>query len=111
MKYSEFAKMLRGHDWTYAWSDDGRVWRAGEATQSKIEATAKLSANHARLYELASAYYLGSSKMEEQEAAWRWVGAYLWAHGVKTDEGHAKAFCFGKSVSWQLVDQSTQECV
>jgi len=106
---SEYANMLRNmHDWTYAWSDDGSAWRAGEKSEKMLREIAKESSNHARMFELASDYYLGSDTVSADEAAWRWVGAYLWAHKIKTSEDHAKAFCYGSSVSWVAVDESVK---
>lgn len=105
----DFAEILRMHDWTYHYSDDGSVWRAGEANHKNIMKIAGESPNHARMYQLAYAYYLGSSDMSTDEAAWRWVGAYLWACRIKTNEAHAKAFCFGKNISWSAVDESVTE--
>jgi len=103
----EYSILLRNHEWTYEWSDDHNVCRAGRATHKILCEIAKESPNHARMYELAADYYLGSDTVSADEAAWRWVGAYLWAHKVKTSEDHAKAFCYHSSISWVAVDECT----
>lgn len=36
----EFRDELRHHDWTYSWSDDPRVWRAGEAASARLKSIA-----------------------------------------------------------------------
>lgn len=37
----EYIKLLQSHDWFYNYSDDHRVWRAGEEQYKKIMALAK----------------------------------------------------------------------
>lgn len=37
----EYGAQLRNHDWFYAYTDDHRVWRAGEREQSRLIALAK----------------------------------------------------------------------
>ena len=37
----QFKKMVQHHDLTYAYSDDNRVWRAGEASLKAIKEAAK----------------------------------------------------------------------
>jgi hypothetical protein len=39
--FSQFEQALKQHDWTYNYSDDGRVWRRGEAQAKDIESMAK----------------------------------------------------------------------
>jgi hypothetical protein len=36
IKPSDFYKILANHDWYYNFSDDGRVWRAGQAMEKCI---------------------------------------------------------------------------
>lgn len=36
----EFVKMVANHDLTYDYSDDGRVWRAGQASYDRIKGAA-----------------------------------------------------------------------
>ena len=40
-KQAEFVTLVANHDLTYDFSDDGRVWRAGQACYSKIIADSK----------------------------------------------------------------------
>lgn len=37
---AEFWDMCKNHDWFYAMSDDGRVYRAGKANYEKLQRTA-----------------------------------------------------------------------
>lgn len=37
----EYRKALAGHDWFFAFADDGSVWRKGQAHRSRILAAAK----------------------------------------------------------------------
>lgn len=46
----EFYIELEHHDWFYAWSDDGRVYRNGEANRVRLRDIARTSMAHARLY-------------------------------------------------------------
>jgi len=41
MTQEEFFNACKNHDWTYSYSDDGRVYRQGEAADSKLTAKAK----------------------------------------------------------------------
>lgn len=55
-RLAELAKQLQYHDWYYDYSDDHRVWRAGEAKISEIRSEMK---------------YLKSLGLEEQvQALW-----------------------------------------
>lgn len=38
----EYIKLLQSHDWFYNYSDDHRVWKAGEASYNKIVALARI---------------------------------------------------------------------
>lgn len=40
-KIAEFEKMVRDHDLTYSYSDDGAVYRAGSAAHDRIRAAAR----------------------------------------------------------------------
>lgn len=47
----ELETMLRNHDWYYHFSDDSRVWRAGEAKTAELTAKVKsLGRDGERLY-------------------------------------------------------------
>ena len=47
----QYAKMLDSHDWYYQFSDDHRVYRAGEANRRKLEHYAKIDGDCAAMYE------------------------------------------------------------
>ncbi len=36
MNLAEFEKALTAHDWFYSFSDDSRVWKAGEANYDRL---------------------------------------------------------------------------
>jgi len=107
MLLKDLARRARYHDWASAYSDDGSVHRRAAEAKAELVAASKLSKNHARVWELAVAYesnftwsvkegeeprkHLGSRE-EVHEAAWRWAGAYLWAHGVRVSEEEAKSY-------------------
>ena len=38
---SEYRKALAAHDWWYAFSDDGSVWRSGRASLDRLSQAAK----------------------------------------------------------------------
>jgi hypothetical protein len=59
-QFDEYIKALSFHDWTYDYSDDGNVWRAGRAAHNKL-------LNEAKDQPLLKAAY----------AAW---SAYIWAN-------------------------------
>lgn len=40
-RLTAYACQLSNHDWTYEYSDDGRVWRAGKASQEALEVAQK----------------------------------------------------------------------
>ncbi len=41
MQLDEFEKLVNGHDLTYDYSDDGSVWRNGQAQYARIKEAAK----------------------------------------------------------------------
>ena len=113
MTLQEFAHALRGHDWYYAFSDDGRVFRQGQAAEAKLKRHASLDTGRreSRLWELASSYHLSHNQNDQAyENAWRWAGAYLWAHGISITESQAKNFV-GKTdtVDWRAIDEKIEE--
>jgi hypothetical protein len=109
----EFAQELRKHDWYYAFSDDGRVYRSGQAAEVKLERRAKNDEMHreSRLWELASGYHRAHNQNNQRyENAWRWAGAYLWAHGVALTLDQAKMFVNDKEcIDWRAVDEKIEE--
>lgn len=50
MSLDDYKQLLSRHDWYYAYSDDHRVWKAGNESQQRIEALALLSPEHAQAY-------------------------------------------------------------
>jgi len=118
---SDFAKRLRGHDWSACMSDSYEVTLRARRRFAELKSFAGESKNHARLFELACAHEQrftwcaekgkparGATREEVNEAAWRWVGAYLWVHGVRLSDDEAKALVgaadshsdwYGKEVS------------
>lgn len=111
MNLSDYARQIRGHDWSACMSDCGSVARRGSARRHEMAMVASTSTNHARLWELGSGHHgpftwqakdtdtceeLSKYKAEwsragVNETAWRWLGAYLWVHGVKVSNDEAQA--------------------
>ena len=130
---SDLARSLRHHDWTACMSDSYAVTLRARARYAELSSHAGEGKNHARLVELASAHHrrftwranegespAGASREEVNEAAWRWAGAYLWAHGVRLSEDEAKALVGGvddhhdwygrqassaRTIDWKRVDE------
>lgn len=50
MTLLDFYDMLAKHDWYYAYSDDNRVYLAGERSRKELMAVAEESVEHADLY-------------------------------------------------------------
>ncbi len=67
MTLNEYDKLLRGHDWYYNYSDDGRVWRAGESVQSQIVSLSKMSEDHLTLYNAWSKYYFSGPNFNSEK--------------------------------------------
>ncbi len=99
MSLSEFANQIRRHDWTAVMSDDSRVFRRAKEKRSRMQVVATQSRNHKRLWTLGSTWHQnfmwepeGSlSEGRRFEQGWRWVGAYLWVHGVQVTPEQAQA--------------------
>jgi hypothetical protein len=53
---SDFYNCLEATDWTYEMSDDHSVWRRGSAAMGKIQAEAKTSPEHQKLYDAFKAW-------------------------------------------------------
>tara|TARA_R100000773_G_scaffold22815_1_gene20105 strand:- start:12668 stop:12925 length:258 start_codon:yes stop_codon:yes gene_type:complete len=49
----ELEKALKAHDWTYAYSDDHRVWKRGQAERERIDEL--LSLAHRRGFTMMAA--------------------------------------------------------
>ena len=99
MDLKAYAKAVRRFDWTYEMSDDGAAKRRAQKRKSDLSALVSESVNHARVWELGSGYhakYVWSPSEDctvetRFESGWRWVGAYLWALGLRLSEDEAKA--------------------
>ena len=62
---NEFWKMLRNHDWTFEYSDDGDVWRKGRKQYEEIQKIVKNgSIEHVELYTQYSDYAWGRTKVQ-----------------------------------------------
>ncbi len=48
----KYAKLLKEHDWTYAFSDDQRVWRKGEAERKVLEDMQKVLDNNFAIWNM-----------------------------------------------------------
>lgn len=51
MDLKEYFQSLMGFDWYYAFSDDGRVWRAGEARGAELKRISNTSPTHKAMWE------------------------------------------------------------
>lgn len=51
MTEEEFKELLRKHDWTFAFSDDNRVYQAGSASLRRIQGIVKSNPEFNKLYE------------------------------------------------------------
>lgn len=124
MNLRDFARAVRFHDWTACMSDDYSVTRRARANRKRLANLAETGTAHARVWSLGRAFegnftWRPSEKFTEAnrfEAAWRWVGAYLWAHGVRLTEREASRLVapvgtldrwdrnVTGSVNWDMVD-------
>ncbi len=67
-KLTEFWDNLNSHDWYYAFSDDGRVWRAGDAAEKRLEEIAKESPKHRELLEAFSNHHFSGEPWNTPKA-------------------------------------------
>jgi hypothetical protein len=67
MILQDFDQKLRNHDWYYNYSDDGRVWRAGEQVENEIRSISKLSPQHLELFEAWNQYYFSGPSFEKPQ--------------------------------------------
>lgn len=65
---AEYYDMLSRHDWYYAYSDDGSVFRRGEAANQKLAAIAKTSPEHAALLAGYKQYYFSGKPWGTERA-------------------------------------------
>jgi hypothetical protein len=59
MKLPEYYDALKNHDWHYQYSDDHRVYLAGERERSNLLSHARRSPEHQKLYQEFRAYTNG----------------------------------------------------
>jgi hypothetical protein len=111
------ARRIRHADWWAQMSDDSGVWNRHDADVAWMRATvARLDTKAAsRVWELgtlAAAIAEGYTATDETrfDTAWRWAGAYCWAHGVRLTEVEAQVLV-GRTgsgatwvVDWRAVD-------
>ena len=57
MTLQEYDKQLRNHDWYYAWSDDHRVYKAGELAHELLVGARHISGHHAMLFDAYKQHY------------------------------------------------------
>jgi len=83
----DYEKKLKGHDWTYMYSDDNRVYKRGRDSESEIKSHAGQSKEHKALYDK---YRLGEEKeMTELQESDRFynvnfkTGDRVFRHGQK----------------------------
>lgn len=62
----EYYKLLKQHDWYYAWSDDGGIYAEGAAERVKIEKIASQSEAHKALLMGFVAHYFPSENEEKK---------------------------------------------
>jgi hypothetical protein len=71
----DYLKTLKHHDWYYSYSDDGGVWRRGDAAQKSIEAKAKTHEMYDKAYKIWVEYLnpsidiTGMQAIEKRDAA------------------------------------------
>jgi len=127
-----YAAAIRNLDWTAPMCDDPRTCSRFRERKQELKNMAKLSKSHARLWELGEkvhSRFAWSAKPGEEptktrkevnENAWRWVGAYLWVHGVRLTEAEARTLVgevdgyrswydelvsTAQDVNWTIVDR------
>ena len=61
---------LRQHDWFYAYSDDPRVFKAGQAAAQKLQREGEASPLLRDLYECA-AFAIGADRSDEYRGKWQ----------------------------------------
>lgn len=98
MTLKDYARAIRYHDWSACMSDSGGAARRGAARKKELAGLSTTGKSMGRLWELGRAWHgnfmwrATETNTEEArfEDGWRWVGAYLYAHGVKVTEHEAK---------------------
>ena len=59
---------LNRHDWYYHFSDDGRVWRAGEAATAKLESEARVEPWKQTMYEAFAKHMFSGDAWNTEQA-------------------------------------------
>lgn len=62
----DFIGRLERHDWTYEFSDDGRVWRNGMENQKALEAEARTDTVLAQAMEAVQAKHFGDGNYADR---------------------------------------------
>jgi hypothetical protein len=65
MKLTDYYDLLAKHNWYYNFSDDNRVWRAGEINLTHLLNIAHESAAHAELYRQFEEYHFSGSAFDK----------------------------------------------
>jgi len=64
----DYYNLLLWHDWFYMYSDDGRVYRKGEAEKARLEALAKQSPEHKALLEGFHKYHFSGKPWNTEQS-------------------------------------------
>jgi hypothetical protein len=116
---AEFAARIRRMDWSACMSDSPEPGRRHSARVVEMEAiveatVAQGNPNYKRLWELGRTWHGNftwscwpaegprrhddDKRAARYEEGWRWVGAYLWVHGLKPSEAVAKSLV--RPIGW-----------
>lgn len=66
-QFDDYVKALSFHDWTYDYSDDGNVWRAGRAAATRLLEQAKDEPKLKAAYAAWSTYIWGERTPEAKK--------------------------------------------
>ena len=112
LSLSEYATQIRSHDWSADFSDSYAATCRADRRKAELVKISKTNKNYARLWNLGLVHHGNitwmswatdvrpdevladkgvRTRIEVHESAWRWIGAYLWVHGVRLSEEEAKA--------------------
>lgn len=62
MTLQEYYDALKAHDWQYQYSDDGSVYRRGEAEERRLRVARDTSSRHLSLWTRFNAWAQGTQK-------------------------------------------------
>jgi hypothetical protein len=121
MKLAAYAKRIRALDWEHLGSEPEDPYFESQYTATAW--MAETTPNHARLWELANHFYrgwqwkwvggrkpVGMDPAGACENTWRWIGAYLWAHGIQVEPKEAERFIEDRS-GWYYSFHEKAECI